>query len=190
MQPLKDRRATLVDLLERVLDRGIVLDADIVIHVSGIPLLGVKLRAALAGMKTMLKYGLMEDLDKQIRSYYAEHYRRVVHEPPLKNGEKVILQMMGSHLYQKGIMRMWRVGHLYLTDRRIILHRWEPEEKLLEVAIEDVDEVGLLEAERLDMKRKEILLKCKGGNALIHAEDIQTLYQALLRIVGGQRIWA
>jgi hypothetical protein len=189
MQPLKDRKATLVDLLERVLDRGIVLTADLVVHVSGVPLLGVNLRAALAGMKTMLKYGLMVDLDRQVRNYYAGR-RRATHEPPLKKGERVLLQMMGSYLYQSGVMRMWRIGHLYLTDRRLILYRWEPEEKLLEVALEDVDEVELLEVERLGLKREEILLKCKGEDFLIHAEDVQGLYQALLKAVGGRRVWA
>lgn len=61
------RRATLNDLLERVLDRGLVLDADLIIMLAGVPLIGVKLRAALAGMETMGKYGLMTDWDRQIR---------------------------------------------------------------------------------------------------------------------------
>lgn len=70
--PLK---ATLVDLLDRVLEKGLIIDADIVITVAGIPLLGVKLRAALAGMDTMLKYGMMTEWDQQIRAW--ERARRV-----------------------------------------------------------------------------------------------------------------
>jgi hypothetical protein len=60
-------RATLNDLLERVLDKGLILDADIMIVLAGIPLIGVKLRAAIAGMATMERYGLMVDWDRKIR---------------------------------------------------------------------------------------------------------------------------
>ena len=67
MEPTREVHATLVDLLDRVLDKGLVIEADIVISLAGVPLLGISLRAALAGMETMLKYGLMKDLDKQIR---------------------------------------------------------------------------------------------------------------------------
>jgi len=67
MEPRRDRHATLVDLLDRVLNKGLVINADIIISVAGIPLLGVNLRAALAGMETMLKYGIMKDWDKLTR---------------------------------------------------------------------------------------------------------------------------
>ncbi|MBI4336432.1 MAG: gas vesicle protein [Chloroflexi bacterium] len=61
-------QATLVDLLDRVLERGLVLDADIVICLAGVPLIGLRLRAALAGMETMTKYGLMQDWDREVRA--------------------------------------------------------------------------------------------------------------------------
>ena len=61
-------RATLVDLLDRVLDKGLILDADLIIAVADIPLLAVNLRAAIAGMETMLEYGLMEEWDTRIRN--------------------------------------------------------------------------------------------------------------------------
>lgn len=61
------RRVTLSDVLERVLDKGLILDADLIILLAGVPLIGVKLRAAIAGMETMHKYGLMTDWDQQIR---------------------------------------------------------------------------------------------------------------------------
>lgn len=72
MNPTRDTQGTLVDLLDRVLDKGLVLDADLIIHVAGIPLLGVKLRALLAGMDTMLKYGVWEDWDKAQRAIGAK----------------------------------------------------------------------------------------------------------------------
>ncbi|MBI2919111.1 MAG: gas vesicle protein [Chloroflexi bacterium] len=60
--------ATLVDLLDRVLDRGVVINADIIISLSGVPLIGIKLRAAIAGMETMVQYGMMRDWDQSIRA--------------------------------------------------------------------------------------------------------------------------
>jgi hypothetical protein len=68
MEPTRDKHATLVDLLDRVLDKGLVINADIIITVADIPLLGVNLRAALAGMETMIKYGIMKDWDETIRA--------------------------------------------------------------------------------------------------------------------------
>jgi len=68
MEPTRDARVTLVDLLDRVLDKGLVINADIIISVAGIPLIGVNLRAALAGMETMVKYGVMKEWDERIRA--------------------------------------------------------------------------------------------------------------------------
>ncbi len=65
MEPTHCRRATLSDLLDRVLDKGIILDADLVISLADVPLIGVNLRAAVAGMETMVKYGLMRDYDME-----------------------------------------------------------------------------------------------------------------------------
>jgi len=90
MEPSRDTQATLVDLLDRVLSKGVILDADIIIHVAGIPLLGLKLRAALAGIETMLKYGIWEDWDKAQRSIALEEYRHKK-DVPLIQGEKVLL---------------------------------------------------------------------------------------------------
>jgi len=73
--PVTPMKATLVDLLDRVLDKGLVIDADVVISVAGIPLLGVKLRAALAGMETMIEYGIMSQWDQDIRA--QERARRI-----------------------------------------------------------------------------------------------------------------
>ncbi len=71
MEPTRDRKITLVDVLERVLDKGVVINADIIVTVAGVPLLGVNLRAAIAGMETMLKYGMMREWDEAIRAQAA-----------------------------------------------------------------------------------------------------------------------
>ena len=76
MNPTRDTHATLVDLLDRVLDKGLIFDADLIIHVAGIPLLGLKLRAALAGMETMLEYGIWQDWDEALRAIATKEYRQ------------------------------------------------------------------------------------------------------------------
>ena len=75
MVPTRDTHATLVDLLDRILDKGLILDVDLIIHVAGIPLIGVKLKAAIAGMETMLKYGIWEDWDAAQRAVATEEQR-------------------------------------------------------------------------------------------------------------------
>ncbi len=65
---LKNEDSALVELLDRVLEKGLVIQADIVVTLAGIPLLAVNLRAALAGMETMINYGMMEELDEKIRT--------------------------------------------------------------------------------------------------------------------------
>lgn len=82
MEPIRDVNATLVDLLDRVLDKGLIINADIIVSVAGIPLIGVNLKAALAGMETMLEYGMMRDWDEAYRVIAQKVYARK--EVPLK----------------------------------------------------------------------------------------------------------
>ena len=48
----------LADAIDRILDKGLVINADIAISVAGVELLGIKIRAALASFETAAKYGL------------------------------------------------------------------------------------------------------------------------------------
>ena len=66
--PKAYHRATLVDLLDRVLDRGLFLRADLVISLAGIPLIGATLSVAVAGTETLLKYGILSDWDEAMRA--------------------------------------------------------------------------------------------------------------------------
>jgi len=78
MEPTRNSHATLVDLLDRVLDKGLVINADLIISLAGVPLIGVNLRAALAGMDTMLKYGVMKEWDERTRSWEREQRQKKV----------------------------------------------------------------------------------------------------------------
>lgn len=48
----------LPDLIERILDKGLVINADISVSVSGNELLGIKIRATLASFETAARYGM------------------------------------------------------------------------------------------------------------------------------------
>jgi len=67
MKSTKDKKYTVSDLLDRVLDRGVILNADLIISVAGIPLVGVSIKAAIAGIETMLEYGYFVEWEKEIR---------------------------------------------------------------------------------------------------------------------------
>lgn len=69
MEPTRAVHATLADLLDRLLNKGLVVQADLIICMAGVPLIAVNLRAAIAGMETMLEYGLMRDWDAAIRAW-------------------------------------------------------------------------------------------------------------------------
>lgn len=58
LQASRDGVSTLADVIDRVLDKGLVINADICVSVAGVELLGVKIRAALASFETAAKYGL------------------------------------------------------------------------------------------------------------------------------------
>ncbi|MEU6522692.1 gas vesicle protein [Streptomyces sp. NPDC046924] len=58
MQPRRDGDGSLAHVVETLLDKGLVLNADIMVSVAGVELLGIRLRAALASFETAARYGL------------------------------------------------------------------------------------------------------------------------------------
>ena len=60
------RGDTLADVVERILDKGLVINADIAISLAGTELLNIKIRAALASFETAAKWGLAFPSDVRI----------------------------------------------------------------------------------------------------------------------------
>ena len=180
MNPTRDTHATLVDLLDRVLEKGVVLDADLIIHMAGIPLLGVKLRAALAGMETMLKYGIWRDWDEAQRTIATEEQRRR-QKLPLAPGEEVLLKIFASQWHSQGIYHNWRPGHLYITDRRVLLLRKEPAEILFQCPYEEIK--GVVTTRKTNMAGKETDYLClwlrSGKVAWLHPSDASAVKVAI-----------
>jgi hypothetical protein len=58
LEPTRDRGDALGDVIDAVLDKGLVINADIMVSLAGVELLGIKVRAALASFETAARYGL------------------------------------------------------------------------------------------------------------------------------------
>ncbi len=181
MEPLRDTRATLVDLLDRVLDKGIMLDADLMITMAGIPLIGIKLKAAIAGIETMLEYGMWNDWDEAQRAYAADEWRTKKKRVPLLEGEEVILRMFSSMWYSEGLYRSWRPGHLYVTDRRVFSYRKEPAEILFEASYENIE--GFAIGRKRSITKKETdylyLFLNTGEIAWLHPMEVYPVKEAI-----------
>lgn len=60
--------ASLVDVLDRLLDKGALLQADLIIRVAGVALLGLNLRAALGAVDVLVAYGVFDAEDPFVRT--------------------------------------------------------------------------------------------------------------------------
>ena len=67
MKPTKETDNAIVDVLDVILREGAMIQADVLISVADVPLIGVNLRAAVAGMTTMREYGFFENWDVETR---------------------------------------------------------------------------------------------------------------------------
>jgi len=174
MEPVRDwkGRATLVDLLDRVFDKGVVIHLDLIISVAGIPLIGVNLRAALAGMETMLDYGLLKAWDQRSRSWESEH--RKCEALPLEEDEEVVLKAFGSYYYSEGIYTAWRSGWLYLTKNRMFLYHRDFGESLFETSLDKIRALNVKIERSVTGKDREILYLLLAGGKIARLAVLDT----------------
>jgi len=165
MEPQRNTNATIVDLLDRVLDKGLVIHADIIVSVAGIPLIGVNLRAALAGMETMLKYGIMQSWDERTRAWEREH--RSKKKSSLAQGEKIILKMLGAYYSSEGIYTAWRYGYFFLSGERLFLYHEDFGKVLFETPLEKIRGLVIREGKYFtEKKKREELYLLLGDNKI------------------------
>lgn len=140
LRPVGDPRATLPDLLEALLNKGVILHLDLLISVADIPLIGVNLKAAVAGMETMLEYGLMDRWDKETRAWAL---RTVARGVPLEPEENLVARWEGGYS-ATAVAADERRGTVYLTDRRLFVFQNRPPEMMAQVPLTAVECVELL----------------------------------------------
>ena len=163
-----ERSDGIVDLLDRLLDKGLLLNADIVITVAGVPLLGVSLNAAIAGMETMIHYGMLGDWDRSTRDWHLKQARI---EPPLK-GKENLFSGFGYIWDEGGTLQSWRPGIWHLTESEVLLWNQDPAG-----AIFQSDLSGIKGIERCG---DELSLILEGGSRRIRLNRAEEFCQALL----------
>jgi len=176
LEPSRD--GALVDLVDRILAKGVILHADLIISVSGVPLIGVNLKAAIAGITTMVDYGMMEAWDEKMRkSVLADSWE----EAPLSENEKIIFKTFGSHYYHdSSLPSVWRPGYLYVTNKRLFLFRKKPAKILFEIALDKIKGITIEGKNHLKDK-EEIILLLLGNDqsdsdvALLRTDEIKEL---------------
>lgn len=183
MDPNRSPQTTLNDLLDRILDKGILLNTDLIVTVAGIPLIGINLKLALAGMETMLEYGIMKDWDEAQRAVAIKETEQ--QKPNLEKNEYIIFTVFGTHWYSKGIYNNWRAGTIYLTNKRLIMFRKIPYEILLDIYYEEVKATDLQEREHfVNGKREELYLLLKEDEIIrLHTKDVRILKKTLENII-------
>jgi Gas vesicle protein len=147
MEPQREDRATMTDLIERVMDKGVVVKLDLVVGVAGIPLIGISLHAAIAAIETMLEYGMMDAWDSQTRAF--GHREAPWPQLALRPGEQVQVELYGSYHRTEGIWRAWRPGRLLVTDQRLLLIRPLPGEVLFAAEVSAIAGVGRVQRENV-----------------------------------------
>ncbi|KJS01851.1 MAG: gas vesicle protein GVPa [Peptococcaceae bacterium BRH_c4a] len=69
VDPIKSTgNASLLDVVDRILDKGLVINADITVSLVGVELLGIKIKAAIASFETAAKYGLAFPVGTELSS--------------------------------------------------------------------------------------------------------------------------
>ncbi len=180
MTPQRNTNGTLTDLLDRVLDKGLVIHADVIVSVAGIPLIGVNLRAALAGMETMLKYGIMQAWDEKTRAWERENRRNK--KDALIAGEKVLLKMLGALYSKEGIYTAWTYACFYLTDERLLLYHQDFNKILFEVPLNKIRGLMVRDGDRVRDERvkDELCLLLEGEEVRrLTALDVRQLKGAI-----------
>ena len=170
MQPSRD--GALVDLIDRILAKGVILHADLIISVSNVPLIGVNLKAAIAGLTTLMDYGIMEAWDEKIRKSVLEESEE---EAPLAEDERILLKTFGSHYYyESSHSGIWRSGYLYLTNKRLFLFRKKPAQVLFETTLDKIERLSTDVEEHLSDGKQITIFLLKTDNEENGFEKLRT----------------
>jgi len=178
------REGALVDLLDRALVRGVILHADLIISVADVPLIGVNLRAAIAGMKTMLDYGMMQAWDEEIRQVAVNDS-----EEDLTGCEEenIIHKTYVSFKLREGQRSIWQHAHLILSERKLLLMRKKPFKKFLELEKRKIKKIRYIKSNYLGNPRKTLLIRYNlprdTGEIQILSSDLNVLDRRLRKAI-------
>lgn len=178
MKPEREKDS-LGELLNRLVTRGVIINADVIISVAGIPLIGVKLEAAAASIETMLEYGLFEELDKNTRAWQLEHRKT---KPLLGEDEEIELQFYGSYFQQ--LHPIWKYCFIYVTNRRIFGWNKAFNKILFEVPLAKIRMLNISKGTYQEEERDELCLSLENEEELyLHASDLIGLQDKIRKLI-------
>lgn len=183
MEPKKEAGDEVVDLIDKIFEKGIILDADLFISLGGVPLVGVNLKAAIAGMTKMLDYGMMEAWDQELRQWYAEQSRE--EGIPIKDDEELYQKTFGSQWYKSTVYSAWRQGQLYLTDKRIFLLKKDPEPHIVfEVNLNDIKKYSIKKVDGPGTTEKGLCIKYDEDEITsLHTKNLKKLRSTMEEVI-------
>lgn len=178
MKPEREKDS-LGELLNRMVTKGVLINADVIISLAGIPLIGVKLEAAIASIETMLEYGLFQELDKNTRAWQLEHRRT---EPLLQEYEEIELKFYGSFFQE--LHPIWKYCFIYITNRRIFGWNKAFNKVLFEVPVTNIRMVDIGKGIYQDEERDELCLSLKNEEKLyLHSSDLIGLQDKICKLI-------
>lgn len=66
VKPAFQQQLTIVDLVDRILDKGIVITGDITVSIVGVDLLSLKINLVIASLETAKRYGIKLPWEKWV----------------------------------------------------------------------------------------------------------------------------
>jgi hypothetical protein len=183
MKPERENDS-LVELLNRLVTDGVIINADIIISVAGIPLVGVKLNAAAASIETMIKYGLFEELDKNTRAWQLEHRKT---KPLLREDEEIELKFYGSYFQQ--LHPIWKYCFIYVTNRRIFGWNKAFNKILFEVPLAKIQMFAIIKGTYQNEERNELCLSLENEDRVyLHSSDIIELQDKICKLISESSV--
>lgn len=79
LKQLTKKELTVIDLLDRILDKGVVINGDITISIVGVDLLSLKINLVIASLETAKRYGIKlpwEKWEKERRELSVKEIRK------------------------------------------------------------------------------------------------------------------
>jgi gas vesicle protein GvpA/GvpJ/GvpM family len=119
LAPDRGSDGALSRLVEVLLDKGVVLDLDLLVTVAEVPLIAVNLRAMVAGVETMVEYGVPGSWSAPI----ADADRGGAAAPAAERQDASAVRATASFAEQRVSGTVWRPGVLTLGADGIL--RWQ-----------------------------------------------------------------
>jgi hypothetical protein len=180
----RDSEGALSRLLDVLLDRGVHLDLDLVITVAEVPLIAVNLRATVAGVQTMLDWGVPGVWDELAPRPAPAPRPRPVPPPAEPQGRPVEFHAAMRELRAGGAV--WREGTLVLgVDGRIGWRGDGDRRERLRVEPDQLEGVVLEQGSGTSAGRPVVVLRTARGTERLAASRAREIL-ALLTATGDR----